>query len=498
MSRGPDRETAAAAVLRLAARGTALNYAGSVSVLVAQVGYTAATARLITPAGFGAYAIAQAGVGLAGYFTLSTLGAGLMRLREAPRQVVGTSLALAIAGGSLMCILGASLAPLWASEWGAPSAGPVLRVLSLVLFANTVAVIPLALLRRDLQYGTAAAVEAGSQLAAMLVGVALAFALRSPIALALSQVVGAFIALAWALLAARRKLALSLGRREARSLLQFAGQVSGQNLVYYTIYTAPSWAIAHFDGSAALGFYSRAYFIVMLPTTHLAFGLTKALYPLYPRVAGDSVATKELLTSTLRSTVLSSWPAFGAVAGSASILVATLLGAGWDTSATLLPIVAAYGMLNLPTIVLSNSAEAFGWMRSVWTIQMLWIASVVAGLGLAVNRESLVAFSAAILVAQSVAHASQLVYFVRRHAIDLHGTLVAYSAAALLFGAAFAGGNAVEHALAGMTLAARITVQILAIILMASLSPAASFSAGRRRRRHEGEGSVAGLPMEAA
>lgn len=484
MNDSADPEVASP-VLRLAARGAALNYAGSASVLIAQVAYTAATARLITPAGFGAYAIAQACVGLAGYFTLSTLGAGLMRLKEAPRPVVGTSLTLALAGGVLMCSLGAGLAPVWASAWGAPSAEPVLRVLSLVLFANTVAVVPLALLRRELRYGTAAAVEAGSQLVAMIIGIGLAFALRSPIALAASQAVGAFGGLAWASLAARHTLALSFVRREARLLLEFAGQVSGQSLVYYIIYTTPSWAIAHFDGSAALGFYSRAYLIVTLPTTHLAFGLTKALYPLYPRVAGDLAATKELLTSTLRNTVLWSWPAFGAVAGSASIIVTTLLGAGWHSAATVLPIIAIFGMLNLPAIVLSNSAEALGWMRSVWMIQALWVASLAAGLGLEASRRGLVACAAAALASQAIAHAAQLIYFIRRDALQLRRTLIGYLSAGLLFGAAFGASNGVERAFSTMASTARLPSQMLTTLLIVLLSPAVSLVARRRRRRSE-------------
>src|SRR6266700_4802047 len=117
----------------------------------------------------------------------------------------------------------------------------------------------------------------------MVIGLAIAFVLRSAMALVLSQVAAALILLVGAFWLAGRPDSLRPTRSRAKELLSFAGQVSGQNLAYHMIYTAPTLALSRMFGTAALGFYSRANLVVGLPANHLAVGITKTLYPLYRR-----------------------------------------------------------------------------------------------------------------------------------------------------------------------------------------------------------------------
>jgi PST family polysaccharide transporter len=373
----------------------------------------------------------------------------------------------------------AALSPVWAAAWGAPAAGHLLRLFSLALLANTLAVVPLAVLRRNLRYRAAALAESTSQLAGMAIGVAAAFALRSPTALVLGQVAGSAVGFAWAAFAARSSLAPAFDRAAARSLLGFSTQVSGQNLVYFVIYTAPSWTVAHFYGTGELGLYSRAWVIVILPLTHLAFGLTKALYPLYPRVKGDAAATRELLTSTVGGAVASTWPAFGAVAGAAGLLVSTLLGAGWGRTAAVLPVLVAFGALNLPSVLLSNSAEAFGWMRFVWSNQAAWMAVLaVALLSAHWLGGTAIWVAGAAAASQALAHAAQLVYFARRGAIDGPRIARDYALGAGIAALAFAVARELDRIASGLSTAGRLPLEALVLAAVAFALPAARF---RRR-----------------
>src|SRR5262249_51533237 len=153
-----------------------------------------------------------------------------------------------------------------------------------------------------------------AQIAGMGVGAAAALLLKSPVALAIGQSTGAVLTLGVASLAVRRQLSLSVARGELRYLVGFSTQVSGQNLVFFAIYTLPSWLVSRTFGSVALGLLSRANLLVTLPTTHLTVGATKALYPLYPRVMHDSRRAARLLSDALAASTRFAWPLLAAAA----------------------------------------------------------------------------------------------------------------------------------------------------------------------------------------
>ena len=132
-----------------ALRGVAWNYTGSAVVVVTQIVSAAVTARLIHQAEFGSYAAAQAALALASYFTVSTIGLGILRRSELGEKTAGTAIALSVATAALVLVAMWFLAEPWANAWGIPSAAPLVRVLAFALFFTALSSVPLALLDGD-------------------------------------------------------------------------------------------------------------------------------------------------------------------------------------------------------------------------------------------------------------------------------------------------------------------------------------------------------------
>ena len=80
-------ETQQFSLARRSIRGAAWNYGGAGVITVGQLAYTALTARLVSPAEFGAYAVAQALFALVGYFTLGTVGNAIIRQPSLDRRM---------------------------------------------------------------------------------------------------------------------------------------------------------------------------------------------------------------------------------------------------------------------------------------------------------------------------------------------------------------------------------------------------------------------------
>jgi O-antigen/teichoic acid export membrane protein len=290
--------------------------------------------------------------------------------------------------------------------------------------------------------------------------------MHSALALVIGQTVAAGTLLVAAVWLTRREVRVSFALSEVKELFSFAGQVSILNLVFFTLYTAPSWAIARLFGAHALGLYSRANLIVGLPLNYFTTGLTKVMYPLYGRIGSEVARRKALLSEAISVATGFVWPLFALVAGAAAIVIQVLLGSGWSGSSTLLRLCALIACGNLPWVLLTNAAEAFGWMRLVWVRQgsyFVVLASAIAlthfgGLG---TTEMLVG----VAVAQWLAYGLTVIAFMRRGHLDaylmtrshlIHGAvaLAAFVAAAVCarllrdFGVGFQAGAQVAVGLA--------------------------------------------------
>src|SRR5262245_19423498 len=113
----PVNQSAEVSLARRSIHGAAWTYGGSVIVTVGQLAYTALTARLISPAEFGAYAVAQAMLALIGYLTLGTVGNAIMRQLSLTRRMIGTAVVMTLASGTIVALVVLAGAGVWAHIW---------------------------------------------------------------------------------------------------------------------------------------------------------------------------------------------------------------------------------------------------------------------------------------------------------------------------------------------------------------------------------------------
>lgn len=365
---------------RRVAQGVAWSYSGAALVIAAQIAYTAFTARILQPSAFGAYASAQALIALMGYFSLATLGAALARRPALAASTVGTALYLATIAGCIAAAGAVLLSNVWAAAWDVPDAAPLIVLWAPTILLSALAAIPVALLRRRLRFAAAAGIEFVAPMMGFVVGAVAVASLRSPSALVIGQIANASTMLAVGLFVVRGEIALRFSKVEARSLLSFSGQVSGQNLAHYGFYTLPGFVIARTAGSVALGFFSRASLLVMLPMNSLTLGISESIYPVISQVS-DVDARRRALSDVIAVETFLFWPALGILAGSASVAVDLLFGPGWDPVVAMIPPLCLFAAGALVYATLASATEAIGWLRVGWAIQATWgIALAVATL----------------------------------------------------------------------------------------------------------------------
>lgn len=479
-------DPAASSLSRSALSGVAWNWGGSVVLILAQIGSTAATARLVAPREFGLYATAQAAAALGAYFTLVGVGAGLQRRSKLGEKTVGTAMTLSLASSLLLALalwLGASL---WARAWGVPEAAGVVRVIAIMILLTSAATVPVALIRRRLQFGKAAIFETSSAVMGLAVGVALAIELHSALALALGQAVGAATLLVAASATVRDEVRLSFDGGDARELFAFAGQVGGLNFGAYVAGMLPSLFTARVFGPSVLGLYSRANLIVTLPLTYAATSIYKILFPLYGRVRDDLRRTRIFLDEGLTLTTGLGWPLFALVAGASPVIVGVLLGPDWEGAAVLVALFALIACGDLPSDLLISTAQALGWMRLVATRQIVLLGGVAATLATVHLADlGLTWLLAGVAAAQWAGYVVLLSPFVRRGFLEARSVVrgQAIHAGAALGAYGVAAGCA--HAVDGAPIAVQVvSLTAVAVAVCAALLASRSWFPASRVLGH--------------
>lgn len=413
---------------RVASDGLLWTYGSIILTLLIQVGYTAVTARAVGPAVFGAYAASQALAMLLSYLSLSTVGNAVSRTADIDDHLLGTAWSLAAGGGLVAAAAAVLIAPWWASLWN------VEHVTLVALAAPTVLLLPasnlaLALLRRRLDYRRAAVIEFFAAVVGMGgMGVSIAVT-RQVWLLALAMPISLLISTAFAAVLAGARPRFCWRTSDARLLGAFVAPVTGQYLIHYLAATWPQLLFGRLFGSAALGQLSRCTMLVMMPSAHIAGGLSKVLFPLLNQVRDDRQRHRRTTTRLLVLASGISAVAFGILTGASEPLVRVLLGEQWRATAHLVPVIGLGAGVNLLLVLTSNVLENAMRTRAIWLSQgtLLATAGVITIALLAADAATPLNVLWIFTGAQFTGHAAQLVRLVILRMVEPRALLSAYA-----------------------------------------------------------------------
>jgi len=406
-------------------RAMAWNYVSGIVLLLAQLAYTAVTARHIPARDFGAYAVGLTLLQVLNYFGGSTFGNAVMRAPELGPQVATTAMLLSVAAGSVISLVLVVLAEPAETLLHAPGLTQVLYLLALMPPMTGVSAVASGLLRREDRYRSAAVIALISSIIGFLVGGFLAVQGEGVVALVLAQVVCAWFGGVVATFAVRRRLSRSLSARGVRQLLPFSAQVSGQNLLHYVVEALPVWVVTRSYGVTVTGYFTRSMQLVYLPTYQLLTAIQRSLYPLYQRLR-EPGRRRAALTDVLVLTSGGAAVFYGIGAACGEPLALLLLGPAWSESARLVPAFCAAYAASTVYGVTSSAAEALGWMSVIWRVQVMFILTTVVGLVIAAGHD----VSAVVLVmflAPASAHALMVSTRTFRESIDGARVATAYA-----------------------------------------------------------------------
>lgn len=365
---------------RAALRGTSWALVAQVVIGVGQIAYSALTARLFSPHAFGEF---TAALSLYGLIVLCT-GAGLTSFvlkephlnRSQVRSITLVSILLALSGAAVFWFV----SPVWLAWLNSPGGIEFVPLLTWAAFAAPIATIQWALLRREGDGRTDAAVYILAFIVSTGLATVCTILIREPWTLALGSAVNPMI-VAPLSRGLRRAAYPAEESRLAFDWLVFGLRVTGQNLVFLGLGQVPTWSLGASTGPATLGEFSRGNTLAYLPTNALTTAMVSGTAPHWRKVETNESRIRGVSEAlTLGATI--SFIGFATLAALSHPLMTMWLGPGWDLASEFVVWLATGYAMQVPTALLANYLEITEALSRVHWIQFANALGLALGVGL--------------------------------------------------------------------------------------------------------------------
>ena len=379
-----DRGDMGRNLARSAVRGTAQTLVSQWGRFVLRLGSTVVLARLLGPEEYGLIAMVIAITGLAELLSEFGLSNATIQRRTLTDAQVSALFWLNVAMGVVTTAAAAALAPAIAALYDRPELVPITLGLCWMFLFGSLGVQHLALLGRQMQFRRLAVLEVASM--ALGVTVALVAAWQGAgywalVALHLtnigSRTVMAWVACQWRPSRPARAAGLS-------GLVSFGANLSVYSVLSYAARNVDNIIIGTAFGPAALGIYTKAYQLLLLPLRQLAGPLGRVALPTLSALQDTDERFRRYYRTALRGLAFVLMPLLMIVAAVSEEVVAILLGSQWLDAAPIFQVLAFAGIAQ--TIMWTTEwifqATGHAGRQAVWALisRPILVASFFVGL----------------------------------------------------------------------------------------------------------------------
>lgn len=373
-------------------------YAG---LLINFVGLTV-LARLLSPAEFGIFAIAA---GLSALLVVvRDFGATnwIIQAPELPDWQLRTAATLTLVSGLLLAAALFLGAPLAARLYGEAALAPVIQVASIGFLLHPLALVPMAMLSRELRFRElfiintlGALVGTGSSIAAALLG----YGAMSP---AIGIVASAATTLAGTALRAASYHVVKPCLRGWRDILSFSGYSMGAGMLAEVGRTIPALLVGRSLGVDAAGLLNRGQAVSLLFQKLVLQAARRAALPVLAQGRRDGVDLSRAYLAKVAFLAAISWPAAILFVALADQMVLVVLGRNWDSAVPVVQVLSLV-LVFLPLTALNNEFYiAMGRVRLQLWVELAATGARVA-MVLAAALHSLAAVAVAMVASRALA-----------------------------------------------------------------------------------------------
>lgn len=274
-------------IKRKSLKGGAVTLISQALSFLIQILSTMVIARILTPNDYGIMAMVFAVTGFATILSNLGLSTATIQFSNIDQAQVSNLFWINIGIGISVAVIVATLSPFIAMFYKVPELQMIVLVLSSTFFINSVGNQHRALLSRQMQFYTLARIEILSLSCGIMLAIYLAYQGYGYWALVANSVCYSLVSTISIWFAVKWIPSLPQRGTNVRSMLKFGADVAGFNIINYFSRNLDNVLIGRYYGGTELGFYSKAYQLLMMPITNLREPMIKVAMPALSRLQND-------------------------------------------------------------------------------------------------------------------------------------------------------------------------------------------------------------------
>src|SRR5713226_2435345 len=306
------------------------------------------------------------------------LGAGLVQRPSITEVDRSTVFWTSVVFGLFLSGVGIALSGFVADFFHEPRVRPLFMAVSASFIFPALQTTPASLLQRAMNFRAITIRSISATVGASIVGITGAALGWGAWALIASQLTLGFLSTILLWLTARWKPRLTYSRRSLRELGGFGLTLSGARFLDYLQGNADNILIGRFLGSGALGLYSVAYNVILLPVYRLFIPVGETLFPALSRIQDDRQRMARVWLRVVRVIGAIVAPCMLGLVVVAPDFVVVVLGQRWSGCVRVVQILAVVTLMMGFSAVGERTLLALGRARVIFRISTLRTGLAVA------------------------------------------------------------------------------------------------------------------------
>lgn len=324
-------------------------------------------ARLLSPSDFGLFGMAGVVIGFINLFKDLGTSAAVIQKEHTSKEFLSSIFWANITFGFFAMIILFIIAPLAGALYREPRIGPILKVLSIILFISGFNIVQQAILERDLEFLKLMKVEIVATASGSLIGIGAAFmnvGVWSFVWQSLTMLIVS-TALLWTSSNWRPRMVFHW--LEIKSIRRYSLNLTGFNIFNYFARNADYFLIGRYLGAQDLGYYALAYRVMVFPVEAISSVLGRVMFPVYAKLQADDAKFRYAYLKVTGNIALISFPMMLGLWVVAKPFVLTVFGTPWSPVILLLLILAPVGLAQSIGTTVGTIYQAKG--RTDWMLR---------------------------------------------------------------------------------------------------------------------------------
>lgn len=290
---------------------------------------TMSLSRLLLPEEFGQVATIQIIISFAEIFWMMGVGSAIVQKKQLTEDYIATGNTLNLIFGLIIYGTIFIFASFLAGIVGSDNI-TMLRVLSMVFVIHSISGVSEALLQKEMQFKAISIINTVAAIVNGAVAIILAFNGLGAWSLVIAQIISVMIQTVLSLINKPIKFRLKIDKESAKELLNFGTGYALSKVFNNIANQGDYFVVSQTLGSSSLGFYNRAYQLLLVPTNLIATVMERVLFPLLAMYQDEHEKIRYVVMNLTALIAMLAFPIMIVSLTMGDDLVQVVLGPKWE------------------------------------------------------------------------------------------------------------------------------------------------------------------------